>query len=293
MNNLLARVLTGVIAGGFSVAIIALSPWGLYVFCAVVSLVGLAEFYRMSGIGRTKAAFGGVALGVLVWAYLILYFFKLSTPVLSFMMFVEMNWALILAGGLTLVSSMILSDKEEKHALRTMALTTMGIFYAFLPIVALFLLSHSPFSRTELGAVNAAESYNAIIPLGVLFLTWALDVMAYFGGRLFGKHPLFSRISPKKTIEGSIIGILFTVAGGFALEYIWPTHWNWVIVAGIIAVGSQVGDLVESMYKRSLDMKDSSGILPGHGGMLDRFDGMYLTLPILYLYQFGVFMMAY
>ena len=112
-----------------------------------------------------------------------------------------------------------------------------------------------------------------------------LDSGAYAVGRLMGRHPLFPRISPKKTWEGSIGGALLCLGLGVVLQiYVPQGNCNWIVVAAIISVFSQVGDLVESMFKRSVALKDSGSILPGHGGMLDRFDGVFLSVPFLYLY---------
>ena len=199
----------------------------------------------------------------------------------------------ILVGVLGLISLAVLFDANETNAVRTMGLLFGGFFYAFIPMVIFFMLGMSPWARTEIGAVQAAESYDFRIPLGLLFLHWMLDVAAYFGGRYLGKKPLFERISPKKTWAGAIIGTIGCIAFGVLLEFWFPVQWNWVIVAVFVSIVSQLGDLVESMYKRSLDIKDSGGVLPGHGGMLDRFDGMYLTVPILYLYQFAIYALSY
>ena len=109
--------------------------------------------------------------------------------------------------------------------------------------------------------------------------------MAYFGGRFLGKHKLFERISPKKTWEGAIIGAAFCILLGYILQMTWLVQWNWIIVASIIAVFSQLGDLVESMFKRSIHIKDSGSLLPGHGGFLDRFDGIFLSTPVIFIYS--------
>ena len=130
--------------------------------------------------------------------------------------------------------------------------------------------------------------------MGLLFLHWMLDVMAYFGGRFLGKNKLFKRISPKKTWEGAIIGVIFCLGLGISLDALWPEDkWSWIVVAAIVSVVAQFGDLVESLIKRSVDLKDSGGLLPGHGGVMDRFDGMYLTIPVVYLYLFGIYMLAH
>jgi phosphatidate cytidylyltransferase len=124
------------------------------------------------------------------------------------------------------------------------------------------------------------------IVLGFFLLIWLNDTGAYFIGSLIGKHKLFERISPGKTWEGSAGGTLFALLTAWGLSYIFPqidrTHW--LILAIITVVTGTLGDLVESMLKRSLGIKDSGNILPGHGGMLDRFDAVLLSAPFVFVY---------
>ena len=130
-----------------------------------------------------------------------------------------------------------------------------------------------------------SNDYDPFLPLGLLMLTWVLDSGAYFVGRWLGKRPLFPRISPKKTWEGSIGGAVLCIGLGVAMEQFLPAHsYNWIIIAAIISVFSQLGDLIESMFKRSIEIKDSGSLLPGHGGMLDRFDGVFVSTPFVFLY---------
>ncbi|MCB0856159.1 MAG: phosphatidate cytidylyltransferase, partial [Bacteroidetes bacterium] len=139
------------------------------------------------------------------------------------------------------------------------------------------------FYKISLPAISS--EYDPSLPLGILLLTWVLDSGAYFAGRWLGKHPLFPRISPKKTWEGSIGGAVLCIALGVLLEKMLPAQpYNWIVIAAIISVFSQLGDLIESMFKRSIEIKDSGSLLPGHGGMLDRFDGIYVSIPFLFLY---------
>ncbi|MNY33104.1 Phosphatidate cytidylyltransferase [compost metagenome] len=123
-----------------------------------------------------------------------------------------------------------------------------------------------------------------------MILLWTSDTGAYLAGRSLGKHKLFERISPKKTWEGFIGGIVLAVLVSLCLAHYFETipQWQWIIVAMIIAVFGTLGDLVESMLKRSLNVKDSGHILPGHGGLLDRFDGLLIAGPLVYLFLFLV-----
>ena len=121
----------------------------------------------------------------------------------------------------------------------------------------------------------------------VLILTWSYDTLAYFGGSFMGRRPLFSRISPAKTLEGTAIGLVSAVAAALICKSAFATYLGWaesVFVGLMIGIVAQVGDLVESIVKRSTNTKDSSRLIPGHGGLLDRFDSLLFTGPILYLY---------
>ncbi|MDX1911562.1 MAG: phosphatidate cytidylyltransferase, partial [Saprospiraceae bacterium] len=121
--------------------------------------------------------------------------------------------------------------------------------------------------------------------LGLLLLVWINDVGAYLLGSRWGSTKLLERISPKKTWEGTIGGALFAVAGGYALSYFIPDYSTrqWLALGLCAALGSNLGDLVESMLKRSVGVKDSGTILPGHGGFLDRFDAFIFTVPLYWL----------
>lgn len=124
------------------------------------------------------------------------------------------------------------------------------------------------------------------IVLGFLFILWLNDTGAYFTGSLIGKHKLFERISPGKTWEGSVGGALFAMltAWGLSFLFVQLNLLQWLILSIIIVITGTLGDLVESMLKRSLGIKDSGNILPGHGGMLDRFDAVLISAPFVFVY---------
>jgi phosphatidate cytidylyltransferase len=110
--------------------------------------------------------------------------------------------------------------------------------------------------------------------------------MAYIVGMTLGKHKMFERISPKKSWEGAIGGFVFSIVAAYLISIFYNelTTIQWLIFASLIVVFGTFGDLAESMLKRSLNVKDSSSILPGHGGFLDRFDSLFLAVPAVYLY---------
>ena len=159
--------------------------------------------------------------------------------------------------------------------LDTLAYQFLGIIYICLPISML----------ADFGYFNAI-SYSFTLPLGFLILQWSSDTFAYLVGRQFGKYKLFERISPKKTMEGFVGALILTMAMGFFLSQFWDdiSTKDWIVVAAIVVVFGTLGDLVESLLKRNLSIKDSGSILPGHGGVLDRFDGVFISAPAVYFY---------
>lgn len=183
--------------------------------------------------------------------------------------------------------------------LLAVVLLLLLVFLLF--ILELFLHSEQPFANIGnylLGVVYVGVPFSLLIsvsywhdnyaPLrvfGLLLLTWTNDTMAYFVGSLIGKRPFFSRISPKKTWEGTLGGIAFTFFAGWLLaQWIGDfTFREWMLLATCVAIFGTLGDLVESMLKRSIHIKDSGSLLPGHGGLLDRFDSFMFVLPFAWL----------
>ena len=130
------------------------------------------------------------------------------------------------------------------------------------------------------------EHFRSNTVFGLLLLTWINDTAAYLVGSQIGKHKLFPRISPKKTWEGSIGGGVFTLILAGVLGYIFEEQSvvQWLILGVIVVIFGSIGDLIESMLKRSYNIKDSGTILPGHGGLLDRFDAFIFLVPFATVY---------
>lgn len=269
MSNFAQRILTAFIAGSLSIALIAWSPFGLMLFCAIVSLLGVWEFMGLIGNSRKYAALS-VVVGAALWLLTLREAFTQEPQYLGFL-----SIALLL---LPISAILALFDKQEKNAADTLGGMVLGMVYCFLPMMLLY----------RSGTTVFPASYTFALPLGILMLNWFLDSFAYLGGRWKGKTPLFPRISPKKTWEGSLSGIIacFALAGVFQWYGVGSEagHFHWLVIASIVSVFSQLGDLVESMFKRNASIKDSGSLLPGHGGILDRFDGLYLSMPLIHVY---------
>lgn len=158
----------------------------------------------------------------------------------------------------------------------------IALSFAMLNVLAY----HSIGNEGELS--NYHVQYNPILPLSIFIFTWINDTGAYCTGMLFGKHRLFERISPKKSWEGSIGGGVFSIIGAIVMAHLFPFMpiSIWIGLALTVVVFGTLGDLTESLLKRTIGIKDSGNILPGHGGMLDRFDSTLMAVPaaVVYLY---------
>jgi phosphatidate cytidylyltransferase len=205
------------------------------------------------------------------------------------------------ADGAKFSPYLFVADLSENANPIFMSIVVLLLLFFLLFIVELFLQSKQPFTNMGnylLGVVYIGVPFALLITIslwrddyapmrvfGLLFLTWTNDTMAYMLGSQIGKTPFFARISPKKTWEGTLAGIVCTYIVAILMS-LWIKDfglWEWLLLASCVAVFGTLGDLVESMFKRSIAIKDSGSILPGHGGFLDRFDSFIFTLPFAWL----------
>lgn len=177
---------------------------------------------------------------------------------------------------------------KQPDPIQDWAYTMLAQMYIALPFSLLNVLA---FTATNNGLVM----FNTLLPLSVFIFLWVNDSGAYCIGSLLGRHKLFPRISPGKSWEGSIGGAVFVLAAAYAISYFLDgsmlTMPQWMGLGLVVVVFGTWGDLVESLFKRTLGIKDSGNILPGHGGMLDRFDSSLLAIPaaVVYLYTLSLF----
>lgn len=267
-------MLTRAITGGLFVAVLlaaiymgALSTFFLFM---VIVLLGVDEFYSLVKKSKEVKPIKvlGILSGVILFNVLGLYIQQII-PV-KFM---------VLPLGLIFFIFLVELYKKSKHPFLNVAYTVLASIYIALPFALLYHLGY--YNNNQF-----SSQFNHHIIWGFFFLLWTSDTGAYLSGRFFGKHKLFERISPKKTWEGSIGGGLLSIAVAYVISmfYIELSTINWIVIALITVIFGGLGDLVESMLKRSLNIKDSGNILPGHGGILDRFDGLLLSVPFIYCY---------
>lgn len=265
LGNLGQRIITGSI---FGVVVIGSMLWNPYVFALVFSffmVVGLWEFYRFFKNHEIVEVPKEIGLFIGIFIYVLL-------VGISFEWYSVISLTLIFPLFFTLILNELWA--KHQHPLLNISVLVFGIIYVVVPFylsIDLHVRDTSPLPKV----------------LGMFLLIWTNDSFAYFTGRKFGKHKLFERISPKKTWEGTFGGLLFTVLLGVLIgTYI--NHGEilfWTISALIIAPCAIFGDLLESLFKRSLGIKDSGTILPGHGGVLDRFDAALFAIPFFYCWS--------
>lgn len=314
MSNLTTRVLVALVGAPLVIAATVAGGWWFFGFVLLVSVLGLHEYYDLAG---AKGASPHTGLGILMGiGFLTVFFFdRFRYTVVTLFMNAgspvpfpsQTQWLLIII----LISIPWLALRElfrnRGSALLNIATTLLGTFYVSLffgclvGLRELFTPADFPFHRffTYAGILPPDEilgdvyRWGGLTLLVVLASIWMCDSAAYFAGRAFGKHKLFERVSPKKTWEGAIAGFLAAVAAFvlgrmFVIPYLSPAE---AVVCGVIVgVFGQAGDLFESLLKRDAGVKDSSTLIPGHGGILDRFDSLMFVSPLLYLYlDFVVF----
>ena len=177
---------------------------------------------------------------------------------------------------------------KQADPIQDWAYTMFSQLYIALPFSLLNVLAFT-------AANNGLVAFNTLLPLSVFVFLWVNDSGAYCVGSLLGRHKLFPRISPGKSWEGSVGGAVFVLAAAYAISYYLDgsmlTTPQWLGLGLVVVVFGTWGDLVESLFKRTLGIKDSGNILPGHGGMLDRFDSSLLAIPaaVVYLYTLSLF----
>lgn len=276
MNNTTVRILVGALGIPLILTLAIIGNNVFMVFCVIVAFFCMNEFYNLFEQPVTPPSFftrwaGGVSFHKII-------FLLISTSIVVCLYYEKFNYVFILF--FIMFVYLIIDEvvKVEKH-FEAIGSWMLSIIYISAPFGLLSLMDSTKF-------INLFGANYAII---CMVMIWITDTFAFFGGKAFGRHKLAERISPKKTWEGSIIGFIFTIISGIALWYFfYPGAGliNMIIIGVIVGVFSQFGDLFESHLKRSVKVKDSSHMIPGHGGFLDRFDSILFAVPALYIYLY-------
>lgn len=232
-------------------------------------------------------------------SFQILFGFFMVVAVIEFSKIIDINQyiSLYIASGLYIGSlfyeTVLINRLMGLFSLITGIYLLYFIFRSRIPVFStlqkyILLLGYLVFSFIIITKIPmGVNGYNPKILFGIFILIWTNDTFAYIVGKNFGKHKLFPSISPKKTIEGFIGGMIFSIiASYFIATYFIQTNnvYIWIIIAVIVSVFSTLGDLVESKFKRIANVKDSGTIMPGHGGILDRLDSIIFVVPFIYVF---------
>lgn len=278
MSDKLKNFLVRTASGAVLLAIVAGASLSIYTYALLlfaIMVIGLVEFYKMARHNGSKPQFvTGIATGIVLFNAFALpaigihnnNFEGLETLLSATVVFIAASTPLCLIIELFRVS---------ETPLRNIATTILGVLYITIP---LSLMMYIPL-------LLAGNKWQPWYFLFYLFIVWANDVFAYLVGVTMGKHRLCERISPKKSWEGFFGGILGAIGVGALGAYFLDGRYEiWICLAVIIAITGVLGDLVESMFKREAGVKDSGNIMPGHGGVLDRFDALLVSAPFAFIF---------
>lgn len=266
MNNFTKRLVFGAIyVGVLSFGIL----YNKITFISLFFLLMLVSLYEFTSIIKLKSVFPFIiAVFLFVFAN-ILNIHDIPSRSLS-----EIAGVTVFLSFFAAFISILFAKKEE--VISHLGKIFLSIIYIVVPFT---LMAQIPFINNEFKYVNTTI-------LGVFILVWVNDSFAYLVGKNFGKTKLLERISPNKTVEGFIGGLVFTFMGAYVLSLFFTklSLINWLAFAGIVSTFGVLGDLIESMFKRQTGVKDSSHLIPGHGGFLDRLDSVIFAAPFIFIY---------
>ena len=305
MSNHTIRILTAVV--GIPVILLLCLTGGVYFlgFVALASAVALKEFYGLAKAkGVQPLVFPGILFGFLInttffHAKLVSFLISISGgKEIMFPSQTQLLLILLLVG--VAVMSLVELFRNKGSALLNLSATIFGMMYismffgTFIGIRELFIPLDFPMLRyfssqsiIDQPVVDQVYRWGGFTVISILAVIWICDSAAFYSGTLMGKHKLFPRVSPNKSWEGAIFGFVFAIAASIAAKYLVLEYLpvsGAVVIGIIVGIAGQLGDLVESLFKRDAGVKDSSALIPGHGGVLDRFDSLLLVSPLVYLY---------
>lgn len=266
MKNLIIRALTGIIFVAVLISAICSHPLSFFILFSIIigftlwEFYGLVKHYENATLERVGNTLGGMYL------FIATYFYasgqmggKIFLPYLFFIMY-------------TLIAELY---RKAPNPINNWVFTIFGQVYGA-----------GSFSLLNFIAFSPGSAYTPLFVMAIFAFVWVDDTGAYLVGSLIGKRKLFERISPKKSWEGFLGGVVLVLASSQALAWYAPevSWYNWLGLSATVVLFGTWGDLIESLLKRTLGVKDSGNLLPGHGGMLDRFDSVMMAVPASYIY---------
>ena len=265
MSNLAQRAITAIIGIPIVIGLAYVGGWYFVGLAAFVVLIAQNEFYEMREDFMTRRHhIIGLVLGIMV-------------------VVMQVDVPFVLEIGILILIGLVVYDTFQTDNARVwdqLAWMVLGLLYPaaifsyFVPL-------------REAWAYSLTDMQHFAIPIALLVMVWSIDTFAYVFGKSFGKHPLAPLISPKKTWEGAFGGFLGGLVAMIIMKVTMLDFLSWVdiiLCAVIVGISAQLGDLVASRLKRIAGVKDSGKFMPGHGGILDRIDGLILAVPLYYVY---------
>lgn len=262
------RIITGTVGIIVFLAFLLLGGYWFALFISAIAILAYYELMRMSHLPvfSIPAALGLFFLLLLLYVSIPIYHQLYSPPV-----FLNMQW-MILAFMTVFLMLLIFTPKRfspEHFSSLMIAIFYTGLAFSFF--------------------VQAREVHGLGFVLFILIIVWVTDSGAYFTGKRFGRIHLIPDISPNKTVEGFLGGVVYATVAAiifYFLSSLFISFWEAVIMAMFISIAGQIGDLIESALKRYYQVKDSGNLLPGHGGILDRFDSLLFVFIVLAIFQY-------
>ena len=279
MKEIHIRTLTGIFFIVAVIGSIVLHPLAFFIVFSVFTYIALAEFLKLSGLKESPAKNRlYFASGMLIYFLTALVGMGYIDPRFSYFLLLIFFFIFIFE----------LFNKQNASREKIGAWFT-GFIYIAIPfglMNSLFFTGLDRFNLHEALGFSSSSAYRIDILIGLFIIIWSSDVFAYLVGSWIGKHKLFERISPKKSWEGSIGGLVFALLAAYILSLFFHrlTLTEWLTFAVIVVITGALGDLIESMLKRQAGVKDSGTLLPGHGGVLDRFDAVLFATPFVFVY---------
>ena len=273
MSELIKRTLTGIVFVGIIIGAILWNKYSIGMLFLLISIFGLIEFFNLmekSGFKPKKSIV--TIVGAMIYSILFLYSLDPTYFKLLFIIFPLL---------VSIVALELFRNKETP--ISNIAFSVMGILYVVVPLALLNFFAGGNGDNSIIKLVS--PTHTSYLLLGFFIIQWSCDSGAYLSGSLFGKTKLFPKVSPNKTWEGLIGGLILSfVVAYFIAIYINTSPFHWICISFIIVLFGTLGDLTESQIKRSSGVKDSGSFLPGHGGFLDRFDGVLFSAPFVLAY---------
>jgi phosphatidate cytidylyltransferase len=271
LSEFIKRSLSGAVYISIMLGAILWNPYSLFVLLLTISSLALYEYYRIFQVrGHNPLVTAGIVSGFLI--LLLVFLERLSFIPVKFL-------GLLMLPFVGMWFSFIFIKRAELF--QNMMITLTGLLYILLPLALMPFITQNRLTGFE---------YNPEILIGTLFIIWTFDSGAYISGKLLGKHRMAPAISPKKSWEGFFGGMIFAILVGFVYAKFTDllNITDWIILSIIIVLAGTAGDLLESLLKREAGVKDSGTIMPGHGGILDRFDSLLLIIPFVFLYLYMI-----